>query len=123
MTTQHPTSVADIASIRKAIEDNDLALLTSLYHDDAMIRIVDKAHPPSSPLELSGKQAIQGYLSDVASRDMTHTIEREVVGADRISYTEACRYADGTRVLAATMLDLADGKIAQQTIIQAWDEA
>jgi hypothetical protein len=30
-------------------------------------------------------------------------------------------YPDGTRVFCAAMLELADGKISSQTIVQAWD--
>ena len=32
------------------------------------------------------------------------------------------RDADGTNVLCATVLELADGRIVRQTAVQAWDE-
>ena len=53
---------------------------------------------------------------------MTHHIAREVVGENRVAFNEACEYPDGTRVLAATTLELQDGKIVQQVNVEAWDE-
>jgi hypothetical protein len=53
---------------------------------------------------------------------MTHHIENEVIGKDRVAFNEACEYPDGTRVLAATTVDVRDGKVARQVNIEAWDE-
>jgi hypothetical protein len=39
-----------------------------------------------------------------------------------IAFNEACEYPDGTRVLAATTLELQDSKIVQQVNVEAWDE-
>ncbi len=71
---------------------------------------------------LRGKEAIAEYLADVCGREMTHRIENEVVGQDRIAFNEACEYPDGTRVLAATTLEVKDGKISRQVTVEAWDE-
>ena len=59
---------------------------------------------------LRDKEAISEYLRDVFGRDMTHRVESEVVGEDRVAFNVACEYPDGTRVLAAENLDLRDGK-------------
>jgi hypothetical protein len=53
---------------------------------------------------------------------MTHRVEGEVVGEDRVAFNVACEYPDGTRVLAAENLDLRDGKIVRQVEVVAWDE-
>ena len=54
---------------------------------------------------------------------MTHELERVVVGERNASFTEACRYPDGTAVLCTAMLDLdADGRITRQIAVTAWDE-
>ena len=50
---------------------------------------------------------------------MTHKIENSVAAGNRLAFTQCCTYPDGAKVLA--MLDLKAGKIAQQTVIQAWD--
>jgi hypothetical protein len=53
---------------------------------------------------------------------MTHRVENEVVGENRVAFNEACEYPDGTRVLGAQTLELRDGKIARQVNVEAWDE-
>jgi ketosteroid isomerase-like protein len=112
----------DFEALRRGIEQLDADLLVDLYADDAQLRIVNRNTTPSSPREVLGKEEITEYLRDVCGRAMTHHVEREVVGEDRIAFNEACEYPDGTRVLAATTLELRDGKIVQQVNIEAWDE-
>lgn len=116
------TGTTLIETLRNAVAARDAAALIELYADGAHIRIVDRTHPPASPLDLRGRAAIATFLTDVYSRDMTHRIEQEVVADDRLAFTEACQYPDGTRVLCAALLDLHDGKIIRQVGVQAWDE-
>jgi hypothetical protein len=53
---------------------------------------------------------------------MKHELEKVVVGDDSIAYQVACRYDDGTKVLAAVVCDISEeGKIARETVVQAWD--
>jgi hypothetical protein len=112
----------DFEAMRRAIEQLDAEALVGLYADDAELRIVNKSTTPSSPRELRGKEEITEYLRDVCGRAMTHHIENEVVGEDRVAFNEACEYPDGTKVLAATTLDLRDGKVVRQVNVEAWDE-
>jgi hypothetical protein len=70
---------------------------------------------------LRSKELIAEHLSDVCSRDMTHRIEKEVVGRS-LAFNEACEYPDGLRVLTAAALDVRDGKIYRQVNVEAWDE-
>jgi len=112
----------DFEALRRGIEQLDADLLVNLYADDAELRIVNRHTTPSSPRELHGKESITEYLRDVCGRAMTHRVEREVVGEDRIAFNEVCEYPDGGRVLAATTLELQDGKIIQQVNVEAWDE-
>ena len=112
----------DFEAMRRAIEGLDAEALVSLYSDDAQVRVVNKNTTPSAPFELRGKEAIAGYLRDVCGRAMTHRIEGEVVGEDRVALNEACEYPDGTRVLAASTLEVRDGKIVRQVNVEAWDE-
>ena len=122
MSTELATPMADLDTLRRAIEQSDPELLISLYTDDAELKIVDRNYPPSKPYVLHGREAIAEYLHDISSRDMTHHLEQAVLGQDHLAFTEACRYADGTHVLCSSMLNLKAGKIAQQLNIQAWDE-
>lgn len=121
MATQAPGSL-DFETLRRAIEERDAETLTRFYADDAELHTVNKNTTPSSPLVLRGKQEISEYLRDVYSREMTHRVENEVLGDDRIAFFEACEYPDGTRVLGAETLELRDGKIARQVNVEAWDE-
>src|SRR5918993_4669922 len=121
MTEQMVPSL-DFEAMRRAIEGSDYEALVSFYADDAELRVVNKNTTPSSPMVLRGKGEISEMLREVCGRAMTHHVEDEVVGEGRVSYNEACEYPDGNRVLGATTLELQDGKIGRQTIVEAWDE-
>jgi hypothetical protein len=121
MTMQKSTDRLEMGLFRRAFEQRDSELLISLYADDAELRIVSCNNPPSSPFELHGKQEIGDYWRDVFSRQMTHLLEQEVVGEDSLAVNVACKYPDGTRVLATMMFDLHKGKIVRQVDVQAWD--
>jgi nuclear transport factor 2 (NTF2) superfamily protein len=112
----------DFEAMRRAVEGRDAETLVGLYADDAELRTVNRNTTPSSPQVLRGKEEISEYLRDVCSREMTHHVENEVVGENRISFMEACEYPDGTRVLGAETLELRDGKIVHQVNVEAWDE-
>ena len=116
------TQKFDFEAMRRAIEQNDADALGAFYTDDAELRIVDNTRPPSAPEELRGRAAIAAHWRDVCGRNMTHRVEREVIGANRVAFVEACTYPEGNQVLCATTLDFADGKVTRQLIIQAWDE-
>jgi hypothetical protein len=122
MTEQKSAGGLDFEAMRRAIEQLDADLLTSLYADNAEMRIVNRNTTPSSPRELRGKEEITKHLRDVCGRAMTHRVENEVIGEERVAFNEACEYSDGTRVLAATTLDVRDGKVVRQVNIEAWDE-
>ena len=115
-------SAFNTAELRRAIEGNDAEALASLYAQDAVLRIIDRAHTPSVPLELRGREAIATLYRDICGRATTHRIEDIVAEGDRVSFTEACSYPDGLKVFCAAMIALKDGRIARQTNVQAWDE-
>ncbi|MDG9719498.1 nuclear transport factor 2 family protein [Streptomyces sp. DH24] len=112
----------DTEALRRGIEERTAQTLASLYADDAEIRIVDHNTQPSNPKVVHGRDEIDEMLDDLYGRDMTHKLEQCVVQDDRVAFTESCQYPDGVRVLAESMLTLRDGKIVEQTMIQAWDE-
>jgi ketosteroid isomerase-like protein len=110
------------AAIKRAIEGRDGSALAGLYADDAVLRIVDRNNPPSRPREVKGRSAISTFWDDICSRAMTHKIETSIAEGNRLAFTQACAYPDGAKVLCVAMLELKGGKIAQQTVVQAWDE-
>jgi SnoaL-like domain len=121
MTEQKSAGGLDFEGLRRAIEQSNFDSLMRFYAEDAELYSVNRNTPPSSPEVLRGKEAIAERLEDVCGRDMTHHIEDEVVGQDRIAFNEACEYPDGLKVLAAQTLEVRDGKIVRQVNIEAWD--
>lgn len=111
----------DLEAIRRAHAEHDAELLTSLYADDAESVTIDVNNPPSNPRILHGKEEIRGLWQDVMSRDMDHEVQYVIEGDDSVAYQVACKYADGTRVLSSGVLELENGKIARETVVQAWD--
>jgi ketosteroid isomerase-like protein len=110
------------AALKRAIETRDASALSGFYADDAIMRVVDRNNPPSKPRMLRGRPAISTFFDDICSRAMTHEIASCVTEGNNLAFTQACAYPDGTKVLCVAMVELKAGKIARQTIVQAWDE-
>ena len=68
------------------------------------------------------RAAITTFWDDICSRAMTHKVDTTVSEGDRMVFTQDCTYPDGTRVFCIAALELKDGLIARQTVVQAWDE-
>jgi hypothetical protein len=113
----------DLDRFARAGEERDAATQLSMYGPNARVTITDKISQPGGPRVLSTHEEIKAWLEDVYSRDMTHKVQHRVKDETGAAYTEACRYPDGTNVLCATVIALADGQIADQTVVQVWDEA
>jgi ketosteroid isomerase-like protein len=122
VTEQKSTSAFVFEALRQAIENLDANRLVSLYANDAEMLTVNRYTTPSSPKVLKGKEEIAEHLRDVCGRAMTHRVEHEVIGENRVAFNEACEYPDGTRVLAAMTLDVRNGKVVHQVNVEAWDE-
>ena len=110
-----------VARLKRAIEGRNAGALARLYADDAVVRVIDRDNPPSKPRNLEGRSAILAYFDDVCGRDMTHKVENGVALGDRLAFTQSCAYPDGTKVFCSAMVELKGGKIARQTVVQAWD--
>jgi ketosteroid isomerase-like protein len=116
------SNTIDSAAIKHAIENRDGRMLASFYADDAVMRLIDRDNPPSKPREIKGKTAISAYWDDVCGRTMIHKVETSVAEGNRLAFTQACAYPEGGKVFCVAMIELRDGKIAQQTAVQVWDE-
>ncbi len=117
------TTTNILETIRAATERRDAEALSALYADDAEVTIVDRSTPPSAPRVLHGHDEVVAYLRDSCAREMTHRVRDEVLADNRLAFATHCRYPDGTRVLCIAVGSLdASGRIAEQTIVQAWDE-
>jgi len=110
-----------VAGLKRAIEGRNARALAGLYADDAVVRVIDRDNPPSKPRNIEGKSAISAYFDDVCGRDMTHKVESGVAEGNRLAFTQSCAYPNGTKVFCSAMVELKGGKIARQTVVQAWD--
>jgi ketosteroid isomerase-like protein len=115
------TKPVTASAIKQAIEGRDGRMLASFYTDDALVRVIDRNNPPSKAREIRGRAAIDQFWDDICSRAMTHKVENGVSDGRRLAFTQACAYPDGTRVFCSATIELADGRIARQTNVQAWD--
>ena len=73
-------------------------------------------------MTLRGREAMSEYYRDVLVREMTHRIEGEVLGEGRGAFDWAYECPDVTRVLAAATVELRDGEIVRQVVVEASDE-
>jgi hypothetical protein len=112
----------DLERFARAAEQRDASTQLSMYAPDATVTIADKVSQPGSPRVLQTHDEIKAWLDEMYARDMTHSVRRTVRDETGAAYTQACRYADGTNVLCATVIGLDDGLISDQTIVQVWDE-
>jgi hypothetical protein len=113
----------DLERLARATQERDAATQLSMYAPDATVTIADRITQPGSPRVLQGREEIRTWIEDVTARDMTHLVQQTVQDDRGAAFTVDCRYPDGTRVLCATVLELQDGSIARQTVVQAWDES
>ena len=116
------TTAFDLDRFTRAAQERDAATQLSMYAPGATVTITDKVSQPGAPRLLRTRSEIKGWLEDMYGRDMTHSVKHTVKDATGAAYTQACRYPDGTNVLCATVLELADGVISGQTVVQVWDE-
>ena len=122
MSTTTTTTSFDLERFARAAEERDAGTQLSMYAPDATVTIVDKLTQPGSPHVRRTREEITQWLEDLCGRDMTHTVQHRVKDETGAAFTLACRYPDGTKVLCATVIELADDVIVRQVVVQAWDE-
>jgi SnoaL-like domain len=116
------TTKFDLERFKRATEERDASTQLSMYAPEATVTVIDPITQPRSPRILSGREQVKGWIEEVAARDMTHSVGHTVEDEDGAAYMVSCRYPDGTNVLCSTVLELEDGAIARQTVVQVWDE-
>jgi ketosteroid isomerase-like protein len=112
----------DLSTFKQAIEERDASAQLAMYAEDAQVTLVDRVAQPSAPRVLHGQGEIRAWVEDVSGRDMTHRVQHTVQDEGGVAFTEACRYPNGTSVLCATVLEIDNGLVTRQVVVQAWDE-
>jgi ketosteroid isomerase-like protein len=121
MSTTTSSTTLDLGVLGRAIETRDAHGQLAHYADDAVIEVVDRDHPPSTPLRVEGRDAIRAYLEDVYGRDIAHSVRHAFESGDKAALWIDCAYPDGTQVRCACACVVREGKIARQDILQEWD--
>jgi hypothetical protein len=116
------TTTFDLDRFTRAAEERDAATQLSMYGPGAVVTIADKISQPGSPRVLRTREEITAWLEDMYAREMTHKVQHRVHDETGAAYTQACRYPDGANVICATVIELDDGVISGQTVVQVWDE-
>ena len=119
----HTATTFDLAPFCRAVEERDAQTQLAMYAPDAKVTIADRITTPASPRVLNGRDEIGEWLEEVSGREMSHAVGHCVEDTDGAAFTEACRYPDGTNVMCATVLELSEGLILEQKVVQAWDES
>jgi hypothetical protein len=87
-----------------------------------VVVLLDRDHPPSAPLTLSGREAIHAYYRDVCGRNIQHTVPVLIQAGNGFAFQQECRYVDGgSRVVCLAVATVVDGLISHQTGSQTWD--
>lgn len=115
------TSTGVLDTLAAAIEARDAAAAAAHYAPDATLSLFDRDHPPADPAVYAGAGDIEAYFRDICGRNIEHRVADRVATADRIAFTQHCRYPGGEQVLCVTVATLRGGRIVDQTAIQVWD--
>jgi ketosteroid isomerase-like protein len=116
------TAEGALAAFRQGLEAHDAEALLDAYAEDAVVVAYSERNRPSSAERLEGRAAIEGWIRDFMSRNLTHTIGDEVVAGERFACTETCDYPTGEQVIGVYVCDVREGKIVRQVGAEAWDE-
>ncbi len=113
---------AVLEALRAGYRERNPAKVMGVYAEDIESTIVNRNNPPSRPLVLRGRPALQRMVEDICSREMSHEIVHPVVGEGSISYRVNCRYPDGCNVVAVYLTTVKDGRIVSEFSVDCWDE-
>jgi ketosteroid isomerase-like protein len=121
MSTESTTRTLDTSAFTAAIVARDAEGVSRWYAEDATLTVVDRDHPPAAPQVYAGLGAITAYYRDLCGRNIDHRIERLVSDDAGFAFVQQCRYPDGAGVTCSTLAEVRDGRIHEQTAVQAWD--
>ena len=106
----------DLTGLRRAIHARDCRYHLALYAADAQVEILDATHSDAPLQVLHGKPAIREWLDRRSSAAVQYEMKDAVLHPDRVTYTEECRYADGSNVLFECNAQIRRGQITTATV-------
>jgi ketosteroid isomerase-like protein len=120
MTVKTPVRF-DIAAFERCYEAWDVEGLLDLYRDDVELVQIDRDNTPSSPKVRRGKETLEGMFRHCAGAGVKATVERAVGDERRAAATVTCEFPGGRKVVANTLLEIADGRIAREHLVVIGD--
>ena len=111
----------DFTSFKRACEERDATTWADFYTDDAEWIEYRHLSPPRAPNVMRGKDVITAFIERVCSQPLLFEIEDEIVGDGRAAFRLIVELAEGRRIIEHIMIYFADGKIARQVDVEAWD--
>ena len=111
----------DVDAFRRGYEEWDIEALLGLYADDVVLVQIDRDNPPGAPRVRHGKETLRGMFEHCAAAGVKATVETAIADGDRGAATVTCAFPGGRKVAAHTMLELENGRIVRERLIQAGD--
>jgi ketosteroid isomerase-like protein len=111
----------DLDALARGLERLDVDAVLELYADDVEQIEMDDKTPPSSPRVRHGKETIGQMLRACAENGIVLRVDNLVPGDQRAAATISCEFPGGRKVVANSILELRDDKIARQIDVQARD--
>jgi ketosteroid isomerase-like protein len=111
----------DFPAFKRAFEAQDVEAWLAFFAPDAEWWEYRPDAPPRSPIKMVGREAIRAKLASVAGLGIEQAISDEVIGEERIAFAFWVAEPDGGHLIEHVILHLADGKIARQVDVEAWD--
>ena len=111
----------DFPAFKRAFEAKDVEAWLAFFAPDAEWWEYRPDAPPRAPIKMVGTEAIRAKLTYVAGADLEQVISDEVLSEERIAFAFWVNWSDGRHLIEHAILHLADGKIARQVDVEAWD--
>ncbi len=111
----------DLDALKTSLESHSPEAAAAIYAPDAVVETFNRDHGPGDPVVTRGREALQAQAVEVASRNLTHRVDRAVAGESTGASQVTCTYPDGLKVLCMSTFDHEDGLITRETRTEVWD--
>ena len=120
--TVNTNTAFDLEAFKRGYEEWDVDALLALYADEVELIQIDRDNPPSSPRVRHGKDVFKGMFEHCAAAGVKATVEHGLADDGRAAATVTCEFPGGRKVIANTILEIADGRIVRERDVTAGDQ-
>ncbi len=111
----------DFAAYIEASTSKDADRWLSFFAEDAEWTEYRYFDPPRAPHRMRGMGEIEPFVRGISASAVELTAGTPIVTDDAAAFSIDCLLPDGRRIYEHVMIEIADGKIARQTDVEAWD--